>query len=223
MQPELWNPMDGTMRKLPEFTLDGSTTTVPVVLQKDESAFIVFRKKGKPVMGEKNFPDPVKNSTLNSAWSLTFESKLTNPSPIHLDQLQDLSLSTDNKVKYFSGNIIYKTNFEFDLNEVKGQDIYLDLGEVNMMAKVWVNDEYVGGVWTTPYSVNISKALKQGLNTLKIDVVNTWVNRLIGDSGLPKEERETWAGVNPYNPNSGLQKSGLVGPVQLKYLPNYRK
>ncbi len=223
MQPELWNPMDGTMRKLPEFTLDGSTTTVPVVLQKDESAFIVFRKKGKPVMGEKNFPDPVKNSTLNSAWNLTFESKLSNPAPIHLDQLQDLSLSTDNKVKYFSGNIIYKTNFEFDLNEVKGQDIYLDLGEVNMMAKVWVNDEYVGGVWTSPYSVNISKALKQGLNTLKIDVVNTWVNRLIGDSALPKEERETWAGMNPYNPNSGLQKSGLVGPVQLKYLPDYRK
>lgn len=222
-QPEWWNPMNGTIRKLPEFTWNGSTTTVPVVLQKDESAFIIFRKKGKPIMGEKNFPEPVKTVDLNSTWSLNFESELTKPTPVQLDQLQDLSLSADNKVKFFSGNMIYTTNFDFDGKEVKGHDIYLDLGEVNMMAKVWVNDRYVGGVWTSPYSVNISKAVKQGANTLRIDVVNTWVNRLIGDSALPKEEHETWAGMNPYNPNSRLQKSGLIGPVQLKYIPNYEK
>ncbi|MFC4676677.1 glycosylhydrolase-like jelly roll fold domain-containing protein, partial [Dysgonomonas termitidis] len=98
---------------------------------------------------------------------------------------------------------------------------YLDLGEVNKMAKVWVNGQYVGGTWTMPYRVDISSALKQGENILRIDVVNTWVNRMIGDKALPKEKRETWAGINDYQPDSPLQKSGLMGPVTLEYVPNY--
>lgn len=221
MQPELWNPVNGTSRKLTEFSFDGESTIVPVVLQKFESAFIVFQKKGKPVVGTKNFPEPTKVTELKTAWDVNFEGKLTNPAPIRLNQLQNLAESNVDAIKYFSGNMIYTTTFEFDPATAKGEDVYLDLGEVNKMAKVWVNDKYVGGAWTAPYSVNISDALKQGSNTLRIDVVNTWVNRLIGDSALPKEKRETWVGMSPYNRDSQLQKSGLSGPVQLKYVPNY--
>lgn len=44
---------------------------------------------------------------------------------------------------------------------------------------------------------------------------------MIGDKALPKEKRETWAGINDYQPDSPLQKSGLMGPVTLEYVPNY--
>ena len=216
MQPELWNPMTGTMRKLTEFTSNAETTTVPIVLEKYESAFIVFRKKGTPIAGTKNFPEPTKITELTAAWEVSFNSPLTHPAPIQLDQLQDLATSTDEGIKYFSGNMIYTTSFDFDASSVNGEDVYLDLGEVNKMAKVWVNDQYAGGVWTPPYRVNISTMLKQGTNTLRIDVVNTWVNRMIGDSALPYDQRETWWGMNPYNLDSHLQKSGLIGPVWLK-------
>ncbi|HEY5499534.1 MAG TPA: glycosylhydrolase-like jelly roll fold domain-containing protein, partial [Bacteroidales bacterium] len=135
---------------------------------------------------------------------------------------QDFSTSNVDAIKYFSGNMLYTASFEVDRAAGKGEDIYLNLGEVNKMAKVWVNDLYVGGVWTPPYRVNITTALKQGSNRLRIDVVNTWVNRMIGDQTLPKEKRETWSGMNPYNPDSKLQKSGLIGPVQLEYVPNFK-
>lgn len=68
---------------------------------------------------------------------------------------------------------------------------------------------------------NISSALKKGTNNLRIDVVNTWVNWLIGDKIVPKEQRETWSGMNPYNPDSKLPKSGLIGPAQLQYAPKF--
>ncbi|MDR1865761.1 MAG: glycoside hydrolase family 2 [Bacteroidales bacterium] len=213
MQPELFDPVTGRTRKLTEFTFDAQTTTVPLVLHKLESAFIVFRTKGEPVPGTRNFPELSKVAELNATWEVTFNGTLTNPPPIRLNRLYDLATSADDNIRYFSGNMIYTAAFEFDPASAEGQDVYLDLGEVNRMAKVWVNDRYVGGVWTPPYRVEIASALKQGANTLRVDVVNTWVNRMIGDKTLPKEKRETWSGMNPYEPDSPLQKSGLIGPT----------
>lgn len=216
LRPELFDPMTGNVRDLTEFTSDATGITVPVTLHGYESGFIVFREKGKPVTGTKNFPEPVKVSELKETWDVTFNGKLSNPVSIRLDGLCDLAKSPNDSIKYFSGNMIYTTTFDFDRSLSKGEKIYLDLGEVNKMAKVWINEQYVGGVWTMPYSVDISSALKQGKNTLRIDVVNTWVNRMIGDKTLPKEQRETWAGINDYLPDSPLQKTGLIGPVKLQ-------
>lgn len=51
---------------------------------------------------------------------------------------------------------------------------------------------------------------------MKVEVVNTWVNRLIGDLNLPKSERESWIAINPHTVHSPLRPAGLLGPVVLK-------
>lgn len=216
LRPELFDPMTGNIRDLTEFSSDATGVTVPITLHGYESGFIVFRKKGNPVAGTKNFPEPVLVAELKEAWDVLFNGKLSNPAPIRLTELQDLATSANDSIKYFSGNMLYTTTFDFNRPLSAGEKIYLDLGEVNKMAKVWINGQYVGGVWTMPYRVDISSALKQGINTLRIDAVNTWVNRMIGDKNLPEEQRETWAGINDYQPDSPLQKTGLIGPVRLE-------
>ena len=93
--------------------------------------------------------------------------------------------------------------------------VYLHLGAVANMAEVYVNGISCGTVWTAPYRVDISKAIKPGRNELKIEVVNTWANRMIGDARLPVEKRAT-STVYPFKMERKiLLPAGLLGPVRV--------
>ena len=56
-------------------------------------------------------------------------------------------------------------------------------------------------------------AIKDGENDIRIEVVNTWVNRLIGDLNLPESKRQTYCFINPYKADSELPISGIIGDV----------
>ncbi len=122
------------------------------------------------------------------------------------------------------------------LGELKG--LTLDLGRVAIIAEVWLNGNYCGNLWKTPYSADISKFAKAGENTLKIEITNTWTNRLIGDALIGDDwpQRATalpdWA-FNPSleRPNKALKTfstflfvkktttpadAGLLGPVCIR-------
>ncbi|WP_165043559.1 glycosyl hydrolase [Dysgonomonas sp. ZJ709] len=218
MQPELWDAVNGTTRLLPAFSSVKGITTVPIQLEPLESAFIVFQQKGEPTAStiEANYPHPQLVETINSPWKVQFESDKVRRGPaetITFNKLTDWSQHDDQRIRYYSGTGIYTTSF--NLKEKPKDELYLDLGKVSVMAKVKVNGQYVGGVWTAPYRLNISKFTKKGNNTLEIEVASTWVNRLIGDLRLPEAERNTWLEVNTWKADSPLQSSGLIGPVRL--------
>lgn len=218
LQPELWEATTGYMRALPSFEQKKNTITVPLQLAPYESVFIVFRKAihtSTSLNLALNYPSPSSSEDVKGPWKVYFDPQQRGPAAaVVFDELQDWSTAADERIKYYSGTAVYKKTFH--VAPVKpGEKLTLDLGMVTAMAKVKLNGEYVGGVWTPPYQLDITQQLKPGDNELEIEVVNTWVNRLIGDSKLPKEERKTWCSVNPYNPSSALQASGLIGPVRI--------
>ena len=57
------------------------------------------------------------------------------------------------------------------------------------LARVRLNGKELGIVWTAPWQVRITDDLREKDNNLEIEVVNLWVNRLIGDETKP------WDGV----------------------------
>ena len=135
-------------------------------------------------------------------------------SPQIFETLADWSQSADESIRYYSGTATYTASIS--LSEVPREPVWLDLGQVMVMARVFVNGENAGGVWTSPYRVPVGKLLRAGENEIRVEVVNNWRNRLIGDARLPEAERKTYATVNPYNADSELQASGLLGPVRLE-------
>jgi hypothetical protein len=57
--------------------------------------------------------------------------------------------------------------------------------------------------------------VKEGENTLEIDVISTWFNRLVYDASQPEEMRKTWVIAGP-SANKSLRPAGLMGPVTLR-------
>lgn len=213
--PQLWQPVTLEQRVLPQFEDNGSVTSIPMCLLPNESVFIIFRKGTAPKSDKQNFPEATILATIDTPWAVDFDSEKRGPSePQTFDKLTSWSENENEAIRYYSGKAVYTNTLE--VTEKPSEPTFLDLGRVMVMAKVWVNDEYAGGVWCYPYKVDVTKQLKKGVNKIRVEVVNNWQNRLIGDQKLPEAERKTWTSVNPYNANSALQTSGLLGPVQLK-------
>lgn len=217
LQPELWHPITGTIRTLPAFMQKDNQTIIPVSMDRGESYFIVFRKSGKPkaTTVEDNFPTPQLISVADKTWKVGFSSKVKQPEPITLEKLVDLSTHAADNVKHFSGKATYTTTIE-GVNPSKGETILLNLNKVASMAKVKINDVYAGGAWTYPFTIDVTNYIRKGKNKIEIEVVNRWVNRIIGDLKLPDNERDINILFNPYNANSPLIESGLIGPVTLE-------
>ncbi|MEO3407831.1 glycosyl hydrolase [Mucilaginibacter sp. CAU 1740] len=215
--PELWDATTGQSRSLPEYKQEDGVTTVPLKLDAYQSAFVIFRKPASVGNTKhENFPAQKVLTELNTPWTVTFDAKRWGPTkPVVFDKLVDWTLRPEDEIKYYSGAAVYHNTFNIARLE-KGKHLLLDVGQVKAMAKVKVNGIYVGGVWTAPYQLDVTSVLKTGANTVDIEVTNTWVNRLIGDSKLPVSERHTWTNVNPYKPESKLEASGLTGPVTVK-------
>lgn len=216
--PELWDVVTGSIRPLPAFIQGKESTTVPLQLEAYESGFIVFRKTGKPAATgvEDNYPKPEIITKIDQPWQVLFESdqyKRGPAQPVTFTTLTDWSKHEDESIRYYSGTAIYKTTF--DVKKKPEGKLFVDLGQVTAMAKIKINGKYVGGVWTAPYRIEVSDVIRDGINELEVEVVNTWMNRLIGDLRLPKAERPTWAHHNSWNVHSPLQTSGLLGPVNL--------
>ena len=213
MRPELWDAKDGSIRSLPEYEVLDEGIRVPLKLEELGSCFIVFRQNGPIAEGDKNYPEPAKVEEVNAEWNLSFDGKLSSPADVKLTTLVDLSKSDDKELRYFSGTINYTTSLNIETPSAR---TLLDLGRVECMAKVYVNDTYAGGVWCEPFKVDISNYIKEGENSLRIEVVNKWVNRIVGDLQLPVEQRKISLTANPYGAHSDIPASGLIGPVKLE-------
>ena len=216
-QPELWDATTGRIRTLPAYEETAAGTVVPLKLYPYESAFVVFRRPATKAEGtglQLNYPVLQTLVRLDAPWKVSFEEKRRGPASQTFARLEDISKNENPDIRYYSGTIWYET--EFKLKKKPEGELYLNLNDVGVMAKVKINGQYAGGVWTAPYRVNVTDLVRKGKNKVEIEVVTTWMNRLIGDSGLPESERKTWTPCNSWKPADTLQKSGLIGPVYIE-------
>lgn len=216
-QPELWDPVTGVIRKLPAFRQEEKTTVVPMKLDKNECVFVVFREKGEPSATtlEANYPAPLRTQEATDEWNVTFESAFKTPSPVRMATLDNLSDNANDSIRYFSGTATYTTSVNLD-RAGRGEHMFMAFDNVGTMAKVYINGKYAGGVWTAPYRLDVTDFVKDGRNDVKVEVVNTWVNRIVGDMNLPESERETYLFVNHLNSKTPLPPSGIIGKVKFE-------
>jgi hypothetical protein len=123
--------------------------------------------------------------------------------------------------------------------------MFLDLGNVQVIAEVRLNGRDLGILWKPPFRVDVTDTLKPGANELEVRVTTLWPNRMIGDAALPDDvpwNRQRPKGAYPvrwpdwlvngtprpsgritfctrkdvYAKDDPLLPSGLIGPVNLR-------
>ncbi len=184
------------------------------------------------VFGTQEVPGP---------WTVRFQPDRGAPPEVRLDALQSWTEHADPGVKYFSGTAVYEKELQIPVDFLgTGMALELDLGRVECIAEVTLNDVDLGVWWKPPFAMDISDLARPGANSLRVRVTNLWVNRLIGDeqhpadvawNGKPLErwpewfekrqarpvpQRLTFTTWHHYDESSPLLESGLLGPVILR-------
>jgi hypothetical protein len=166
----------------------------------------------------RNFPVYKNDQELSGPWTVSFDPKWGGPAKAEFAELVSWTRRTEEGVRYYSGTATYRKSFDLPAPLLNRQRrIALDLGEVKHVAQVRLNGKDLGVVWTKPFRVEITGAVKPSGNQLEIDVVNLWPNRIIGDAALPPERRFTRTNIT-FKKDDPLLESGLLGPVRLQVI-----
>jgi hypothetical protein len=201
-------------------------------------------RSGRTLTGHTGLlPEPLE---IGGPWQVHFPSKSGAPNETTFDHLISWTEHTDPAIKYFSGEASYtKTIFIPDAFIQLKRRVLLDLGTVQVIARVKINGVDGDVFWKPPFVADISALVHKGNNTLEIKVVNLWPNRLIGDEQLPDDcewlpaqgelgqplarwpewllknqprptGRKAFAAWKHWKRDDRLLESGLRGPVVLR-------
>ncbi len=216
-QPELWSAVTGEQRDATDWRVENGRTIVPLVFAPRESWFVVFRREARPPEHTApNFPAIRPVHEIAGPWTVRFDVKWGGPESATFERLADWTQRPEEGIKYYSGKATYHRTFDLPESTRGNKRLYLDLGAVKNVAEVRLNGKDLGVVWTAPWRVEITSAVRTTGNELQIDIVNLWPNRLIGDAKLPSEKRLTETNVKKFKADSPLLPSGLLGPVTLQ-------
>jgi hypothetical protein len=206
--------------------ITGSTETKAHVRLWQQGRYVFRTSDDKQVSVD--VPALPETMTLGGPWTVRFTPGWGAPESVVFDQLIAWDKHSDDGIKHYSGTATYRKIFQLSAEQAKGL-VRLQLGDVKYIARVRVNGKDLGVVWTSPWTAELSAAAKPGDNELEIDVTNLWVNRLIGDAGLPENRRFTKTNIylqkgdrtlkpyQGYGSTDPLVPSGLLGPVRLEF------
>lgn len=217
--PELWDPVTGRRAFARSYSEQQGRTHVPLEFPPCGAWFVVFREAASahPPRGETNAPQAVVLREIAGPWQVTFDTKWGGPGTVLFEKLENWADRPEPGIRYYSGTAVYERDFEVadaEIEPTRG-NLWLDLGSVRELAEVFVNGRSCGVVWAPPFRVDISEAVKPGVNRVRIEVVNFWPNRIIGDAKLPQDQRLTRTNIRKLTADTALMPSGLFGPVQL--------
>ncbi len=196
------------------FVVEFAEGNKPGLIIKENGNYTLNRKSGQ----KSNFKvtDLQEPLILQKNWKLSFPTSAGTMNETTLQELISLHTHSRENLKYFAGTATYSNTFSISQTGLKsGKHWILDLGRVEVIARVSVNKKDFGILWTRPYSMDITSALKVGINNLEIGVTTLWPNRLIGDEHLPEPDK-----FSPGGGASGLES--LTGG-SIDQLPTWYK
>ncbi|WP_379963142.1 glycosyl hydrolase [Epilithonimonas sp. UC225_85] len=217
-QVTLMNPKNG------DFGLaQTQNNSVRVQLKSGESLIIKVSENADNSISKWNYIEKTDTPIiLNQPWNLSFkEGGPELPKSQTLKKLEPwTNFSEDPATQSFSGTGVYTTTL--NLNKKNTDDYLLKFDKLYESAKIIVNGQEAGIVWSIPFEINIGKYLKKGKNNIQIEVCNLMANRI----RYMDQNKIIWRNYNEINfvnvdykafdaSKWKVQISGLDGQIQI--------
>jgi hypothetical protein len=202
---------------------------VRVQIRSGEALFVLVSDSKLTTENWKYLDKPKSAIAIKGPWKLKFtDGGVALPTSTELRQLVSWTELPDPVAHNFSGSARYTATFKMPEN--LADEYLLDLGEVCESARVWINDQDAGIIWSIPFTTRIGKLLKPGINTIEIEVANLMANR-IRQMDQQKIQWRNFHEINfvnyhykPFDASAwDPMDSGLLGPVTItpyKFLKN---
>jgi len=218
---ELYDPISGR-KGLADIRQGDNGTVMYLQLAPGESRILTCMPE-EADLKPWTYTDPDKSGSLliNGNWSLhPIEGAPHLPEPVEMNTLHSWTVLGDDW-EVFSGAVVYSTTFQLAEADT-GEAFLLELGDVRETARVKINGQDLGLLWSVPFRLTIPPGILKETNILEIEVKNLSFNRVIDldRKGIPwKNFREiNFVNINykPYDA-SGAEPmpSGLLNPVSL--------
>lgn len=197
--------------------------TVRVQLKSGESLMVKISENADISIPKWNYIEKTDAPIiLNQPWQLSFKQGGPElPKSRNIKKLEPwTNFTEDVSTQSFSGTGVYTINL--NVKKKNADDYLLKFDKLYESAKVIVNGQEAGIVWSIPFEINIGKYLRKGKNTIQIEVCNLMANRI----RYMDQNKIQWRNYHEINfvninykpfdaSNWKVQPSGLDGQIQL--------
>ncbi|MEI7422032.1 MAG: glycosyl hydrolase [Prolixibacteraceae bacterium] len=220
--PQVWDPVDGSVKKNVKYDCQNYLTSMTFRFKPYQSLFFVFKPISEANNSIKTFREygeeiQIKDLVGEMEFKAPYPSKIK---PKQFDGLIPINEAGNADIKYFSGDIIYRTKFKCPQKFLQtGQKICLNIGRFGGTARVCLNRQALPTLWYHYQDLDITGFLMSE-NTLEVTITNNWRNRIIGDFVQYGQLKNLWTTANVQeflNKNSQLENSGWTGPLKIIY------
>jgi len=226
--PELWDAETGLIQRDVHYSKEEDGISIELTMDPFGSRFVIFRDHsgGKNDEGltydlQYGFSNQTCENVidLSGNWKVEFDAEMGAPASYQFDKLTSWTDVDDKGVNYYSGSASYSRDFSLSKETLsKGKEAFVVFEDIQEMARVSVNGNDCGIVWTPPYKANITQYLKEGSNNITVQVINNWNNRIVGDLKNPDEKEYTKTNAKQkFTAESPLLVSGLIGKAEILF------
>lgn len=215
----LHDPMTGRSFKLP---VKSNSHQILLEIKAGESFIVQTSEAEIDAHPYLRFVDAEPSIELTGKWQVEF----IDGAPAFPDSYTTASLSSwtdwpDAKTRAFAGTAKYTLRFDLAKDE-RADEYRLDLGDVRESARVYINGEEAAVLFALPMSCLVGQHLKDGSNTIELEVTNLSANRIrdMERRGLKWKIMRDANIVTPLYETFDasdwpLKPSGLLGPITL--------
>ncbi len=225
-RPEIWNPMTGEIRRAVDWKAVGHRTDVPLQLDAGASLFVIFTHPTTDTCGKAPMTVATARPIVVKNWEVYFPEL---DRRVIRDELFDWSQEKDEHLRYYSGTAVYTGRFVTEdvpkhagrrARGGRGARTVLRFSGLHDVASVHLNGKPCGTVWTAPYEVDVTEALRRGENTVVIEVSNSWANALTGADCGKAPFPGIWTNGKYRRADPSLLPAGLLDqPVLISIAP----